>query len=119
MIQDGGFLTGSLIGDEMVLGQRRDLNLRSLHLFKLAGNRLFGFRISNDAETSVWQYSTIDLNELTELIVDVPFPFDGRYSVRCLLFSSILFLVGLLLLEWKSSLCRAQGLRRSKSMFYF
>lgn len=84
----GGFLTGRLIGDEMVLGQCRDLDLTYLHSFKLVGNQLFAFRSSHVAEISVSQYVTIDLITLDEQIVDVPFPFDRHYSVRLSTFLS-------------------------------
>lgn len=70
-----GFITGSLIGDEIVLNPRREFNLDNFILGKLVGNNLIGFRDlnrKNEAGVDLFEFCKIDLSSLTEEKCEVP-----------------------------------------------
>jgi hypothetical protein len=70
-----GFVTGSLIDDEIVFSPRLNFYFGSFKCTNLAGNQLCGLRYMGDNATGVWmwQYCKIDLATLTEETIDVPF----------------------------------------------
>jgi hypothetical protein len=72
-----GFITGNLIGDEVIVSPRREFNFQYLRWSKLVGNRLYGFRIletQNNTGLSFLQFCNIELVTLTEKTIEVPFP---------------------------------------------
>jgi hypothetical protein len=69
----GGLFAGTLTGDCIVFGPRKQLALP--YFSKLVGNQLFGFRETNrqnNAGISIWRYCNICLDTLREKAVDVP-----------------------------------------------
>jgi hypothetical protein len=72
-----GFITGNLIGDEVIVSPRREFNFQYLRWSKLVGNRLYAFRIlepQNNTGLSFLQFCNIELVTLTEKTIEVPFP---------------------------------------------
>jgi hypothetical protein len=73
------FVTGSLVGDEIVFSPRREFNIGNLCCAKLVNNKLCGLRwVGRNIHIS-WQYRKIDLTTLTEENIDVPFALNTRF----------------------------------------
>jgi hypothetical protein len=63
------FITGSVIDDKIVLSPRKNYDFNNFQWAKLVGNKLIGFRRSNENNIRFWKFCSIDLEELTEKTV--------------------------------------------------
>jgi hypothetical protein len=90
------FITGSIIDDKIVTNQRKNYDFNKLQWTKLVGNNLIGFRRlnrQNENNIRFWKFCSIDLEELTEKSVEVPFLLrDGLNLFKTDVRLSILFL---------------------------
>jgi hypothetical protein len=64
-----GFVTGNLIGDEIVFNTRLEFPIRNMKCAKLIGNQLCGL---DYIDRWMWQYRKIDVVKLTAETINVP-----------------------------------------------
>jgi hypothetical protein len=98
-----------VINDEIVLNSHRECDFNNLKLKKLVGNNLIGLcRLNRKNEDGVWlwQFCTINLETLTEEIIEVPHILNnGRHlpdpNVILFVYLILVYLDISLLLGWK------------------
>lgn len=81
MYNSTGFVNVNFTHDDIVFSSRKDFDFDGLIYSKLVGNKMSAFRITdrkNDSGAEIWNYCEIDLNELVEKKVDVPFALYGN-----------------------------------------
>jgi hypothetical protein len=87
-----GFITGNLIGEDVVLNERQEFNVGHLACLKLVETKLCGLSYSNLNGTWSWKYCEIDLITSASSTADISFLLDDNSCSRNLNVSFLFFM---------------------------
>lgn len=84
MYNSTDFAAGKVSNGQIILNQPKEFGLpRSFYSSKFAGNQLIWFRTRrNEANVKWFEFCKMDLIELTEKTVKVPYSFEGNYLIH-------------------------------------